>query len=256
MKIITRIIAVIVVLLCANTSQAQTPSEINSYISRLTSTYTDWNSCELSGKLYMDGLPLNPSVKIYMEKGRKLMLSIRASILGEVGRIEISDGNILAVNKLKKVYVWEKVSNLMGGLPITVSDIQDALLGRAFLIGEGTLSMNNYALATIECYDSDNWIIVPLSRPQGLHADYGFSADGNARLRMLFAVYGNDLTGSLEYAYQGKKTDITFTFTEGTKGMDARLSLDAPKWNATAMGSFKPDKNYRKVGINEFLKLF
>ena len=55
---------------------------------KITAYYDDWKTVTLSGKLHIDGLPISPSAKIYMERGKKLVISLRAPLLGEVGTLE------------------------------------------------------------------------------------------------------------------------------------------------------------------------
>lgn len=60
--------------------------------------------------------------------------------MGEVGRAEIYADSLLVVNKMKKTYVAEPLTGFMANYPISLSDVQNLLLGRPVVVGEGLLS--------------------------------------------------------------------------------------------------------------------
>ena len=237
-------------------SFSQTSDEIYHYVDEMISGYKSWSRVELSGKLLMDRLPLRPTVKVYMEKDVCVRISVRAPFIGEAGRLEISGNNILGVNKLKKVYVSEDISDIAGGLPLTVGNIQDILLARVFIVGSGTLSLQNFAQALVERYDSENWYIVPFNQPFPSGINYGFNAGDDCRLSLLYVTDGNSLSGSLSYTYEGEKTDILCQVSRDNKNLEAELSFGAPKWNPSKMDAFIPGSSYKRVGFSEFLRMF
>lgn len=105
--------------------------------------YTDWQTAEISGKLRMNKLPISPTIKIYMKKGEEISISVRASLLGEVGRIEIAGDSVIAVNKMKRVYCAESISGIKYDYPDLIADIQSLLLARAVVLRAGELSPLN-----------------------------------------------------------------------------------------------------------------
>ena len=76
----------------------------NAVINDIIDSYMPWQSAEFSGKLKTDKLPVSPNVKIYMVRDSLLQISVRAPLLGEVGRLNLTHDEVLVVNKMKKIY--------------------------------------------------------------------------------------------------------------------------------------------------------
>lgn len=233
-------------------------AEQQAFLQQLTGGYHSWQRVELNGKLKMQELPLNPSLRIYMERGSKIYISVRAPFLGEVGRLELSGTGLTAVNKMRKVYVREDISALLGGnLPVRVEDIQDLLLGRVFLTGSGTLSAENQN----ECrlYDEgDCRLLIPKEQPAGGAVRYGYTIDYDVRLQ---DMYVTTVSGSyallLEYGYEGKKSSIDVNVQLRSKSYAATLQFDAPKWDvANGMTAIDINPSWRRISISEFIKSF
>mgnify|MGYP002908447808 FL=1 len=80
-------------------SHAATDAEGQAFLNALAASYTPWSSVQLDGKLRMDKLPVSPSVRIYMEKGKKLYISVRAPFVGDDGGVT----NVLSNDALFKI---------------------------------------------------------------------------------------------------------------------------------------------------------
>jgi len=235
------------------------PKETNEsqYADKVIETYFSWDVLEMEGKINLDGLPLRPTAKIYMQRGNLVCVSIRVPFLGELGRVEIEGENITAINKTRKIYCTESISKLKTDVPFTVNDVQDLLLARVFLIGSGTLSHSNLGMAEVMEYDPDNWYILPEVQPSELGMNYGFNLDADGRLRLLYASDDNESTTfSAEYSYSRKNTGIDFLFAWGSKQISAGITLGKPDTNATRPTPIALSGKYRRVGISEFLKSF
>ena len=83
-------------------------------VEKMAERFSSWNTVMLSAQLQMDGLPLSPSLKIFMEKGKSMSMSVRAPFIGEAGRLEFANDTVVAVNKMKNVYAvatdgWHRI---------------------------------------------------------------------------------------------------------------------------------------------------
>ncbi len=219
----------------------------------VTQNYKAWSTVAIDGKVSMDKLPLSPSVKIFMRKGEEIAISIRAPFVGEVGRARIKGNEVLLVNKLRKVYVKEQLGDFFTDLPVTLGDLQNLLLARAFVAGKGELSSSLVPECDFYVVE-DGWLCVP-ENPIGGTVNYGFQFDTDCRLQLATAVpQGSGIIASGVYSYSGKKTIIDVEASYGSRNYDATLSLNAPQYGAKGMDDIKLDGKYKKVTLREFLK--
>lgn len=239
-------------------SHAATDAEGQAFLNALAASYTPWSSVQLDGKLRMDKLPVSPSVRIYMEKGKKLYISVRAPFVGEVGRLELDGTQLTAVNRMKKVWVREDLGQAIGStLPVKTEDAQDLFLGRVFLTDYGTLSTRNMALCNV--YDeTDCWLLVPLTQPAGGSVRYGYAFDYQRRMQDLYVTTVSENYAALvAYSYNGRKTILDFDIHVRDKSYEATLTLDEPKWNPDKpLGPIEISNSWRRVDIRTFLKSF
>lgn len=218
--------------------------------------YTPWQTAEMSGKLRMEGLPLSPTLKIQMRRGQSIFISIRAPFMGEVGRLEIDGNRITAVNKLRKLYCTEDLAELTGGLmPVTITDVQNILLRRAFMLAYGTLNVDNAPLMTVT-RESDCYLLIPYVQLEGDRVRYGFTADWDGTLQALYATSADgDYSALAEYSSKGRRTEIDFSIQKGPRVYGAQLQLDAPVWDEMSpMAPVGISQSWRQVGLGEFIR--
>lgn len=232
-------------------------AEKQTAMTSVTSGYSGWNTVLINGKLHADGLPLSPSMKIFMEKGRRIMISIRAPFVGEVGRAEIDRDSIMLVNKMKKVYVKESLSTLPENFPAGLDDIQCLLLGRIAIGGYGELDADNASLADFYPEAGGGWLIVPKEVTQPYGASYGYltMADGRLQAFMATAAAGDDVA-TIIYGYSGLSTELMLSLRNGRKERGAEIELDLPKWGARAFEPVSVNSKYRRTDFSGFFKSF
>lgn len=238
-------------LVSAGTAQAQ-DTPLDAMLDR----YTDWHTVELNGKLENDRLPVSPSVRIFMEKGKRLQISLRAPFLGEVGRIDISNDSLLAYNKLKKVYCREPLGDILREAPARIEDLQSLLLARVFILNRGTLSPANADGITFS-EEPDCWLALPVEQPLDGRVQYGFTIDDDGTLTALYATMpeaASELSLLVEYFYEKKKTVIDVAFNKSDRLTQATLTLNAPKWGATPMQPVKTGSGWRRTDVTGFIK--
>ena len=228
--------------------------EARTFITKILSRYSLWSQVELNGKLTVPNLPVRPSVRIYMKRGEKVFISVRAPFMGEVGRMELTGDSLLVVNKMRKVYIRESLAGVARHLPVKTEDLQDFFLGRVFLIDYGTLSATNCTMADYS-RDPDCWLLIPLSQPADGLVRYGYTIGFDGRIQALYATTDAEMFSALaEYTYSGKKTTIDLSWAYRDKTRGGILSLDEPKWNARPMERIRINRNWRQVSVREFLK--
>lgn len=145
------------------------------YCKNVLGAYNEWTRVKLPVTVNLrQPKSISFSATATMESGKSITISLR--FLGmEVGVLYLTSDSLLAIDKFNKVYVNEPLKPLLGGFPANISNVQDLLLGRPFLLGnENTLSsvMNKF-----ECNanaDSDSWILRPKSFPSGMEYEFAF----------------------------------------------------------------------------------
>ena len=222
-------------------------------VEKMAERFSSWNTVMLSAQLQMDGLPLSPSLKIFMEKGKSMSMSVRAPFIGEVGRLEFANDTVVAVNKMKNVYAVSDISQLMGGIEFTLSDLQDVFLARAFAIGEGTIVRYNKSKHGLYHAPSENYFLPPM--PQSDNLLYGFTIDGEGMVND-FLVH--DFTSGFElyclYQHNKKSYNAVFEIQYADAQMQVILDGITCQWEAQPLSPIKFTSRMREVSVQEFLQ--
>lgn len=218
--------------------------------------YRPWTCVEFSGKLRMERLPVSPSVRLYMEKGKCIQISARAPLLGEIARAEISQDSVLLVNKANKTYCRESTSRIMNAYPGFLNDVQSLLLGRVIVAGEGELSNANAPDVEFDTSVASEWLIVPVRQPDFIDAAYGYSIIPNGRTAsMMLELPSHDIELDLLYSYRNSGMELEVAFVKGNRQLDATLDFSSVKWGGSKLSPLRLDSKYRRLGIAEFIKM-
>lgn len=225
--------------------------------------YNDWTVAQLSGSLKLKGLPVTPSIKIYMEKGKKISISIRASFLGEVGRIDVAGDSILAVNKMKRTYCVQKFGNIKYDYPDIISDVQSLLLDRVVIPQAGELNQNNADFVDFNLIDSGEigWIIdfpKGLSSTTAMGMRYAINADG-----LISQLVGFMLTSehesvlNLQYTYRSNGYDMAITFIKDEKPQFSTVvNFDPVQWEGNEPAPVQLNSRYKQMELKDFIRSF
>lgn len=164
---------------------------------RLTGSWKSWNELEMGMKVQLTSPSrLNASGKAYMKRNEWISISIR--MIGfEVATLWADKDSIVAVDKFHKKYVSVPTASVLGKSGITLANLQDMLLGRAFLAG-GTEAKPDMADDFTFTSAENGWYILPRRQPEGL--DYGFLASSteNALRGMVLDIIN---VGTIEARY-------------------------------------------------------
>lgn len=224
---------------------------IDSIISR----YNDWGTVELNGKIQMEGLPLSPSVRIYMKKGSDVMISARAPFVGEAFRIDVTGDSVLMVNKLNKTYCRESVAGLSKLYPSAAADMQSLLLGRIVIPGEGQLSRRNASKVNVAPDEEGSWMIEPDLSSLPVDAVMGYFVSPEGELQALAAALNENNIVAVGYQWRGNYVrTMEFSIERKGKTRSVTLTLDAPKWGAQPLQPMKINSRFRRVGIKDFVR--
>lgn len=252
----------LLVLLCGHsTLSALNPMEADvsrRIIDSISSSYVNWDIASISGKLKMNGLPLNPGVKVFMKRDSCVIISVRAPFMGEVGRAEIAGDSILVVNKMKKTYVKESIATIMSYCPVTVSDIQNILLARPVIVGCGILSPQLAENVEIYPDPEDGYSLIPSQNVELEDFNYGYLIDGLARVSALMVIpSANPETAvCVSYDYGSKGYDINVIYESADRTQGGTLELDYPRWDGSPVDPVKLNNRYIRMDFPDFMKSF
>lgn len=262
----TRIIFFISVLLLMLTShvgmrsQSILPAEAKmEFLQRVTEPWQDnWQTLQLEGKLKMEGLPLSPTLKIYMERDSVLICSVRAPLFGEVGRMEIIGDKFLLVNKMKKVYVSLSLADFSRFYPGSLSDFQDLLLGRMVMPGTGLLSIDNNEAIDVYLDEENRFAVVP--SPQNMQEGYvyGYVVSEEFVPELLLVLPATEEENEIDINYQFNNNNyiIDAVWISPDKTLEAVLELKYPVFAPSPIEPMQFGNKYREVTISQFLKSF
>jgi len=224
-----------------------------SVISGIIDSYVPWRSAEFKGKLKADKLPLSPTVKMYMVRDSLLQISVRAPLVGEVGRLNLTREELIIINKLKKVYCEEHTEELQELYPSLLPDIQSLFLGRVAVLGSGELDVENVGTVSVDEDGKGNWLLVPQTGAGVVPFKYGYLVGPNLRTCALVASIPGKCSVEILYDYrnQGEQMDVTLDRGDGRQ-FGAELDFSSVKWGGTEMSPVKLG-TYRRVGLKEFV---
>ncbi len=153
-------------------------------------TYGDWERVKMPLNLRLrQPKSVSMSAQATMERGKSITISLR--FIGmEVGVIYVTSDSLIAIDKFNRQYVSEALRPLLGGFPANISNVQDLLLGRPFLLGNEkplTDVSDKFDIEPME--DGSGWSLVPKTFPKSV--EYGFSFTPITTLSLMIIKAGS-----------------------------------------------------------------
>ena len=225
-------------------------------------TLGDWQTLQTGGDIKLKaGSDFSSSIQVRMVRDKDIYISLRPMLGIEVGKLLITGDSIFVVDKLHKRYIAEKVSLLTAGIPVTVSDVQDIFLGRAFIIGKGTLCESMKGLVTASKAGS-NVTVTANEHYKGY--SYYFTYDKSSHIVSLNIVP----EGSTQSAYQVQYGDVSatkagniahsikFNAVIEKKKIEFDLSYKKIDWNGNVKIDHDLPRNYTRMSAKDLFSMF
>lgn len=196
-----------------------------------------------------------------IKKGEVVQVSI-APVLGiEVARVEISPNGILAIDRMNKRYVdvsFEEVKSLVK-TDLNFHTLQALFLNELFLPGKGTLTVRDASSFNVQPEEEGIWLNVKRSKRFGYH----FLTEAPAALLKESYIGLNGTPYGLRWKYDVFRplekrqfpTDMKLAFEGGKKPVRASLSLSRLSANGDWETYTEVSGKYKKVELEEILKL-
>lgn len=230
---------------------------------RMETLYTPWEEVSLKGKFRMEGLPLSPSVRLYMVRDSLIVMSLSAPLIGEAARIELDNDSITLVNKMKHCFTRLPMSALEKFYPGNLTDFQEFLLGRVVICGQGLMSAD--LVSGLDWYPGDGtddadlssgeWMLVPQSQWQPDGARYGYVLYEDLTPESLIVeIDDSDDYVEMDYYYDRGKTTLDMLAAYGRHTLEAQLILDAPADKVQPIKRLTSLAGYNQVPLKQLLK--
>lgn len=219
--------------------------------------YPEWERATINGKLKMKGLPLSPSIRIFMEKDSLVELSIKAPFMGEVGRVIITPDTLLGVNKMNKTYTKLAINEILRYYPGGIREIQSLLLGRVVMPGLGEI--NEEILGMVNFLETDMGLAIIPAEGYGVEGfDYGYVTDEglNPLALIVMPEFAENTSVSVAYDYEKDGVTETISYLQNDKGMTFELQMKNPEWTGEAAKPINMDKKYVELPIRDFVNSF
>lgn len=242
-------------------ANASLPTRYNA----LTQSWKAWTDLEVSAKVQITSpTKLNGAGKVYMKRNEWISVSVR--MLGfEVATLWVDNDSVVAIDKFHKKYLSESVASIFGTAGVSVGDIQDMLLGRAFLVGKGTATTSFRGMFDLR--EAENgWYILPKKQPSNY--TYGFLASLTAN-ELRGAAIDVDGFGSVSANYSDyfeSRTcgwfaqSVSIENSRGKKiAATLKWDLNGAKFNTGLSKSCRIPDGYERIpasALNSLLKSF
>ncbi len=229
------------------------------------SGYGGWTDVSVPVSVEIDA-PARFSIsgRIKMVRGKSVDVSLR--MLGfEVGRIYATSDSVYGMIKPSKVYMAESLKEIFPGMPFTIGNLQELLLGRMFIMGKPSLTVRDYGKFELQTA-MDGWGAFPKNRPDMLQYAFGFTS-GNVMACMELGVVksgGDAVLARGDYASpysEGKRGcfpgDFSIVCSKGDKTVvDGSLTWKwrSASWDEGNIPVWSVPKGYRRVKGADLMK--
>lgn len=239
------LVALVMIAVCASCSSTRNAANGGNGQTSFTKTaaseyaqYGDWKSLVTSGKVSIaigGGKSMSSSMQMKMVKGRSISFSIRPFLGIEVGKMYIVDDEIVIIDRIHKVYVKEKASLLTSGVPVDVLTLQDILLGRPHILGEGTFCASMADKVELQREGAMAYI-KPKNQYEGFSYQYAFDEQKNVVSLDVAPMGGSSIYsvkyGDVETSLAGKVATRTSVDTEiSGKSLSLDMTIKSMTWN-------------------------
>ncbi len=229
----------------------------------LINTYNDWNSLTVSGKISVNaGKSFTSPMQMKMVRGKSISISVRPLLGIEAGKVYFTSDSVYVLDKLNKRFLAEKISTILPGMPFDVAILQDAILSRAFIIGNGTLTADSYNRVKIENGNMGAWSITPKSNSNQFAYSFKYNAENLLQqiLINISGITGNNYIGYSDYKNNKEgifASDIIISASFRGKEYSLRLLNDVSrmKWNSISDDNLEIGDNYKRISMSSFISI-
>ncbi len=134
----------------------------------------EWTYLKLPVSLKSKQLGGSLSGQAWMIRGQEIYMSLRFLGMMEVAVLYVKGDSVTAIDKYHKIYISERISDFMRGIPFNIEDLQNLLTGRPFILGTGTPAAKT--TRPILKSSASGWTMTPATITNDLEYSFEFSA--------------------------------------------------------------------------------
>lgn len=238
----------------APTIELRNSSDAKAKLNTILSSYNDWERLRMPITIRLKS-PQSASISgtAIFERDKSLFISLR--FLGfEIANIYATNDSIFVVDKYNKQYAAEGIHQFMGNTPINITNVQNLLFGRVFLLGESSTNFKQFGKADFDVTSGSSWMLVPEKQPEG--AEYGFAFHPADILQGTIIKSANHEPVTIAYGTPFYTscgpiaTSVSVTYNTGKKLLDAEINWNPEKaaWdNSVELRQPSISSKYRRI---------
>ncbi len=247
-------------------TQQVVSSEVKSNFESLIASYPQWETFSSKGDVAVGigaGKSMDASMQVKMIRGEALQISVRVLLGIEVARVVVTTDSVFLLNKMKQQFFAESLDTMSKQLatPLSLMTIQDALLGRIFLLDS---KGNNYRLSDFDVEEGLNsqWTLLP--RRQNSRFLYWFELQGTQLLATRAGAMLSNKVVECRYSQfirQKGSENFPMQMSLSLEGLSTPLSLNL-RYDSSSISwdsLVKIDKlnlsKYTRVSASQILKM-
>lgn len=219
--------------------------------------YGAWDTFVAKGRVSLGSL--SSPFELRMIQGESIMVSLRPILGIEIARVIITPDSILVCEKTSKLSIAQSLTELREKYPFipTMENMQSAILGEPFIIGQGVPGKDNFKDFTYEITD-ECWLMTPRKFPD--KGEYLFVFDKDILTATLGKQVGTSRIVTCQYsdthltAGRQLPTTIIITAQGSSKSYSATLTFDTTSFNTNTSIDKLPGYNYQQTSITDILK--
>ena len=231
-------------------------------VASLAETYKDWSSFYAPFTFRCSQpLGLSLSGRASMVKDEFIYLSMR--MIGfEVASLYIDRDSAFLADKYHKIMVAAPLESITARTGLTVSDLQDILLGRAFYPGQGTLCSIEIPETLFSPMDLDDGLIALMPRRIPSGVAWQFVIDAEPSLRRLsvepegLSTFLVDYSEISETPAGAAASLVMITGEIGNHSIEAmtQWNLSKATWNQPVAPPSLSFKGYRRISPEQMIE--
>ncbi len=221
-----------------------------------------WATMQCNGNIKVTGSKtLSSGMHMRMIRDRAIYISVRPMLGIEIAKLVITNDSVLVVDKYHKRYVAEPLSIITNGIPVTVGTLQDIFLGRAFIVGTGTVNNNTKGQVQFTA-EGENFRLEPKQQPSEFTYEFAINAKNQLQSVTVKPIRGKNTPYTAHYS--NVMTTLAGSIAHhadvnaqvGGTNFGLALDLKDITWGTTfTIDDSKPSEGYKRLSAQQITSI-
>lgn len=243
------------------TTQQQRPGKRSTLIAELGESYSVWHDVYMPVSLNLKRpISFGISGRATMVRGSLIHVSLR--MLGfEVAVAHVTEDSVWLVDKYHKYVCSAPTSAITGANNLSLSDLQDMILGRAFYPGRGTLGVDVDGASLFKVEQADQVITATPRRVPSTH-DWHFELNAEPALTATVVNVNDQASFRLDYSSPrstvagnvASKVNGSGSFGSMELSGQVEWNLSKAKWDSNRTEDWTPPTSgYKRISAAQLI---